>query len=73
MVVYGIFSDGTKATERSPADKLTGWKITLSIGFIRIGIEKVSKPEWIRVYLLLAYQVQARLSVVCNSAPTVNA
>lgn len=50
MVVYGIFSDGTKATERSPADKLTGWKITLSIGFIRIGIEKVSKPEWIRVY-----------------------
>ena len=73
MVVYGIFSYGTKATERPPADKLTGWKITLSIGFTRISIEKVSKPEWIYVYLLLAYQVQARSSIVGSSAPTVNA
>ena len=37
------------------------------------GIEKISKFVRAYVYLLLTFQVQARSSIVDNSAPTVKA
>ena len=62
-----------KATERSPPDNLTRWIITQSKGFTRKGIEQISKSVRAYVYLVLISQVQARSSLVGNSAPAVDA
>ena len=70
---YGIFCHEGKATERSPPDNLTRGIITLSKGFTRKGIEKISKSVRAYVNLVLTSQVQARSSIVGNSAPAVDA
>ena len=70
---YGIFGNEVKATERSPPDDLTRWIITWSKGFTRKEIEKISRSVREYVYLVLTSQVQARSSIVGNSAPAVDA
>ena len=70
---YGIFGHEAKATKRSPPDNLTRWIITQSNGFTREGIEKISRSVKAYVYLILTSQVQARPSIVGNSAPAVDA
>ena len=70
---YGIFGHEVKATKRSPPDNLTRWIITQSKGFTRKGIEKISRSVRAYVYLVLTSQVQARSSIVGNSAPAVDA
>ena len=62
-----------KATETSPPDNLTRWIITQSKGFIRKGIEKISRSERAYIYLVLTSQVQARSSIAGNSAAAVDA
>ena len=62
-----------KATERSPHDNLTRWIITQSKCFTRKGIDQISRSVRAYVYLVLTSQVQARSSIVGNSAPTVDA
>ena len=66
---YAIFSHKIKATERYPPDNLTRWIITYSKGFTKKGIEKISRSLRVYVYLVLTSQVQARSSIVGNSAP----
>ena len=70
---YGIFGHEVKATERSPPDNLTQWIITQSKGFTRKGNEKISRSVMAYVYLVLSSQVQARSTIVGNSAPAVDA
>ena len=70
---YCIFGNEVKATERSPPDDLTRWIITWSKGFTRKEIEKISRSVREYVYLVLTSQVQARSSIVGNSAPAVDA
>ena len=70
---YAIFGHEVKTTERSPPDNLTEWIITQSKGFTRKGIEKISRSVRAYVYLVLTSQVQARSSIVGNSAPAVDA
>ena len=70
---YGIFGHEVKATEWSPPDNLTRWIITQSKGFTRKGIEKVSRSVKVYLYLVFTSQVQARSSIVGNSAPAVDA
>ena len=70
---YGIFGHEVKATKRSPPDNLMRWIITQSKGFTRKGIEKISRSVRAYVYLVLTSQVQARSSIVGNSAPAVDA
>ena len=70
---YAIFSHKIKATERYPPDNLTRWIITYSKGFTKKGIEKISRSLRVYVYLVLTSQVQARSSIVGNSAPAVDA
>ena len=70
---YAIFGHEVKATERSPPDNLTRWIITQSKGFTKKGIEKISRSVRAYVYLVLTFQVQARPSIVGNSAPAVDA
>ena len=70
---YGIFGHEVKATKRSPPDNLTRWIITQSKGFTRKGTEKISRSVRAYVYLVLTSQVQARSSIVGNSAPAVDA
>ena len=69
---YAIFGHEVKATERSPPDNLTRWIITQSKGFTKKGIEKISRSVRAYVYLVLTSQVQARSSIVGNSAPAVD-
>ena len=69
---YDVFGHEVKATERSPPDNLTQWIITQSKGFIRKGIEKISRSVRAYVYLVLTSQVQARSSIVGNSAAAVD-
>ena len=52
---------------------LTRWIITQSKGFTRKGIEQISRSVRAYVYLVLTSQVQARSSIVGNSAPAVDA
>ena len=59
---YSIFGHESKATERAPGS-LTRKK----------GIEKISRSVRVYVYLVLTSQVQARSSIVGNSAPAVDA
>ena len=73
MIDYGIFGNEVKATESSPPDNLTRWISTWSKGFTRKEIEKISKSVREHVYLVLTSQVQARSSIVGNSAPAVDA
>ena len=70
---YDIFGDEVKATERSPIDNLTRWIITQSKGFTKKGIEKIGRSLRVYVCLVLSSQVQARLSIVGNSVPAVDA
>ena len=70
---YAIFSHEGKATERSPTDNLTRWIILQSKGFTRNGIEQISRFVRAYVYLVLTSQIEARSSVVGNSAPAVDA
>ena len=70
---YGIFGHEVKATKRSLPDNLMRWIITQSKGFTRKGIEKISRSVRAYVYLVLTSQVQARSSIVGNSAPAVDA
>ena len=70
---YGIFGHEVKATERSPPDNLTRWVITLSKGFARKGIKKISKSVMAYVYLVFSFQAQAMSTIVGNSAPAVDA
>ena len=70
---YTIFGHEVKATERSPPDNLTRWIITQSKGFTKKDIEKISRSVRGYVYLVLPSQVQARLTIVGNSAPAVDA
>ena len=49
------------------------WIITQSKGFTRNGIEKISRSVRAHVYLVLTSQVQARSSILGNSAPSVDA
>ena len=69
----GIFGDGRKATKRSPTDNLTRWIITQSKCFTKKAIEKISRFVGAYVYLVLTSQVQARSSIVVNSASAVDA
>ena len=70
---YAIFGLEVKTTERSPTDILTRWIITQSKGFIKRGIEKISRSVRVYVYLVRTPQVQARSIIVGNSAPAVDA
>ena len=70
---YVIFGHEVKTAERSPPDNHTRWIITQSKGFTRNGIEKISRSVRAYVYLTLTSHVQARLSIVGNSAPAVDA
>ena len=70
---YAIFTTGSKATKSSPPDNLTRWIITQSKGFTRKGIEKISRSVRAYVYLVLTSQVQARSSIVGNSASALDA
>ena len=70
---YGIFGHEVKATERHPPGNLTRWEITLSRGFTRKRIEKISRSVREYVYIVLTSQFQARSSIVGNSAPAVDA
>ena len=70
---YAIFGHEVKATERSPPDNLTRWIMTQSKGFTKKAIEKISRSVRAYVYIVLTSQVQARSSIVGNSAPAVDA
>ena len=70
---YGIFGHEVKATKRSPPDNLMRWIIKHSKDFTRKGIEKISRSVRAYVYLVLTSQVQARSSIVGNSAPAMDA
>ena len=70
---YGVFGHEVKATKRSPPDNFTRWVMTQSKGFTRKGIEKSSRSMRAYVYLVLTSQVQARSSMVGNSAASVDA
>ena len=70
---YGIFGHEVKATKGFPPDNVTRWIITQSKGFTRKGIEKISRSVRAYIYLVLTPQVQARSSIVGNSAPAVDA
>ena len=72
-VKYGIFGDGGKVTKRSQPDNLTRWIIPQSKGFTRKCIEKIGRSVRAYVYLVLIAQVQARSSIVGNSASAVDA
>ena len=70
---YAIFGHEVKATKRSPPDDLTRWTITQSKGFAKKRFKKISRSVRAYVYLVLTSQVQARSSIVGNSAPAVDA
>ena len=70
---FTVLTIGLKATKRSPPDDVGTWVITRSRGLTRKGIEKISRSVRAYVYLLLISQVQARSSIVGNSASAVDA
>ena len=70
---YGIFGHEVKATEKISTRKRYTMDITQSKGFTRKGIEQISRSVRAYVYLVLTSQVQARSSIVGNSAPAVDA
>ena len=70
---YRIFGHEVKATGRSLSDNLTQWIIKQSRGFSKKRIENISRSVRVYVYLLLTSQVQARSSIIGNSARAVDA
>ena len=70
---YGIFGHEVKSIERSPPDNLTQWIVTRFKGFTRKEIEKIHRSVRAYAFLVLTSQVQARSSIVGNSAPAVDA
>ena len=72
MASYGVFDHEVKTTEKSSPDNLTQWIIKQSKGFTRKGIEQISRSVRAYVYLVLTSHVQARSSIVGNSAPVVD-
>ena len=68
---YDVFGDGGKATKRSLSGNHARWIITLSKGFKRKDIGKISKSLKAYVCLVLTSQIQARSSIVGNSASVV--
>ena len=70
---YAIFGHEVKAIERSPPDNPTQWIITQSKDFTRKGIEQISRSVRAYAYLVLTSHVQARSSIIGNSAPAVDA
>ena len=70
---YGIFGHEVKAIEKISTRKRYTMDITQSKGFTRKGIEQISRSVRAYVYLVLTSQVQARSSIVGNSAPAVDA
>ena len=70
---YAILTTESKATKRSPPDDVGRWVITRSRGLTRKGIEKISRSVRAYIYLVLTSQVQARSSIVGNSASAVDA
>ena len=52
---------------------MSRWIVTRSRGLTRKGIEKISRSVRASVYLVLTSQVQARSSIVGNSASAVDA
>ena len=75
LVLYDwlwYFGHEVKVTKRFLPDNLTRWIITQSKGFTRKGIETISRSVRAYVYLFLTSQVQARSSIVGNSAPAVD-
>ena len=70
---YAIFGYEVKTIERSSPGNLTRWIMTQSKGFTKKGTEKISRSVKAYVYLVLTSQVQARSSIVGNSAPAVDA
>ena len=70
--VNGVFSDGTKAIQRSPPGNITQWVITQSKVFTRKNIEKVRNSVRKYVYFVLNSVVQTRWSIRGNSASTVD-
>ena len=70
---YGIFGHEVKATKISPPDNLTRWIIAQSKGFTEKGIKKIRRSVSAYVYLVLTSQVQARSSIVGNSASELDA
>ena len=75
LVLYNklCFGHKVKATERFPLDNLTRWIITQSKGFTKKGIENISRSVTSFVSLVLTSHVQARSSIVGNSASAVDA
>ena len=69
---YAIFGHKVKATERFPPDNLSRWIITQSKGFTKKSIENISRSVRAFVSLVLTSHVQARSSIVGNSAPAVD-
>ena len=69
---YGIFGQEVKAPERSPPYNLTRWIIAQSKSFTKKGIEKISRSVRAYVYLVLTSQVQARSTILGNSALAVD-
>ena len=76
LVLYNrlcYFGHEVKATERSPPGNLKQWIMPQSKGFTKRGIEKISRSVRAYVYLVLTSQVQAKSSIVGNSAPAADA
>ena len=73
MTDFAVFRHSIKAAERSRSDDVTRWLITQSKGFTRKGIDQINRFVRACVYLVLTSQVQARSSIVGNSAPAVDA
>ena len=69
---YGIFGHEVRTTERSQPDNHTMDNYS-SKGFTKKSIEKISRSVRGYVYLILTSQVQAKSSIVGNSAPAVDA
>ena len=70
---YGIFSHEIKTTESYSPGNITRWITTQSKGFTGKGIQEISRSVRAYVYLVLTYQVQARSSIVGNSASALDA
>ena len=70
---YVIFGHEIKKTKTSPPDNLTLCIMTQSKGFTKKSIAKISRSVRAYVYLALTSQVQARSSIVRNSAPAEDA
>ena len=70
---FAVYGHTVKATERSASDDLIQWKITHSKSFTRNSTEQISRSVRVYVYLVLTSQVEARSSIVGNSAPAVDA